>query len=258
MPNKFVGHGPYHYAKGGEVRRELKFMEDKGAPKSMIAAEKKEHGLPAGKKFAVGGGVTEGENKGIDDPTRERAMEAVRARMAAAAAAEAEPEGAVTSPVREPPPAEVTQLPPVRRQAPPAAVQRRQAPPAAVQRRAAPQASYSNEGRTAPRQAPQTPPIEPQRAAAAEAIASAMSPERKQMMAAKQAAAAEDTQRATAAEAIASAMSPERRRMLAAKKAEADHIKAIQDSMRLSNRGFAAGGSIDGCAQRGKTRAKRG
>jgi hypothetical protein len=257
MPNKFVGHGPYHYAKGGEVRRELKFMEDKGAPKSMIAAEKKEHGLPAGKKFAVGGGVTEGENKGIDDPTRERAMEAVRARMAAAAAAEAEPEGAVTSPVREPPPAEVTQLPPVRRQAPPAAVQRRQAPQAAAPRRAPPvsDAAYPMEGRRAPRP---TPPIEPQRAAAAEAIASAMSPERKQMMAAKQAAAAEDTQRATAAEAIASAMSPERRRMLAAKKAEADHIKAIQDSMRLSNRGFAAGGSIDGCAQRGKTRAKRG
>ena len=68
MPNKFVGHGPYHYAKGGEVeapkkhvKAELAFMKDKGAPPSMIKAEKKEHGfVPFGKKakpFAKGGSI---------------------------------------------------------------------------------------------------------------------------------------------------------------------------------------------------------
>jgi hypothetical protein len=88
-----------------------------------------------------------------------------------------------------------------------------------------------------------------------------MSPERKQMMAAKQAAAAEDAQRLQAAEAIASAMSPERKRMMAAKKAaeaeDAQRIK-VAEIIARNKRGYAAGGSIDGCATRGKTRAKRG
>jgi len=230
MPNKFVGHGPYHYAKGGEVRRELKFMEDKGAPKSMIAAEKKEHGI--GKKFADGG-VTEGPNANIDDDTRARALEMVRQRMQAGE--QAPPEAAPAAPAPRPRPAR----PPV-------------------------SPAYRAEGGNAPRPAPQTPPITPERAAAAEAIASAMSPERAQMMAAK---------RAQQQKAIA----------------EAAHVAAIQDSMRKANAapaaaaapqarqqpympaapsnkipgmrqapGMAAGGSIDGCATRGKTRARRG
>lgn len=90
MPNKYVGHGPYHFAEGGTVReptpghvkKELSFMKDKGAPKSMIAAEKKEHGFAPGKKgvnpfaktkFDDGGAVG-----GLDPKSRAQVVQAAQ------------------------------------------------------------------------------------------------------------------------------------------------------------------------------------
>src|SRR6478736_4317829 len=221
MPNKFVGHGPYHYAKGGEVRRELKFMEDKGAPKSMIAAEKKEHGI--GKKFADGG-VTEGPNANIDDDTRARARAMIEAR-------------------NKPPP----------EQAPPEAAAQAPAPRPRPRPARPPQASYSNEGRDGARPAPQTPPITPERAAAAEAIASAMSPERAQLQkviaeAAHIAAIQDSMRKANAAPAAAAA--PQARQQPYMPAAPSNQIPGMRQAP-----GMAAGGSIDGCATRGKTRA---
>jgi hypothetical protein len=67
MPNKYVGHGPYKFAEGGEV--------------------------------------TEGANVNIDDETRARALEMVKQRMALAAAGAQAEEPAAPPPRRAAPPA---------------------------------------------------------------------------------------------------------------------------------------------------------
>jgi hypothetical protein len=192
-------------------------------------------------KFAEGGsvryadgGVTEGANANIDDDTRARALEMVKQRMQAAE--QAPPEAAAPAPRPRPRPAR----PPVS------------------------DAAYPMEGRNAPRPAPQTPPIDPQRAAAAEAIASSMSPERAKMIAVKRAAmkqaAAEEAQRAAIvdsmrkANAAPAAAAPQARQ-------QAPYMPAAPSNKIPGMRqapGMAAGGSIDGCASRGKTRARRG
>ncbi|HKV96074.1 MAG TPA: hypothetical protein VJR90_01105, partial [Gammaproteobacteria bacterium] len=61
------------------VKKELSFMQKKGAPPSMIKAEKKEHGLPFGKKARR---FDEGGHVNIDDDTRARARAAIMARLA--------------------------------------------------------------------------------------------------------------------------------------------------------------------------------
>jgi hypothetical protein len=259
MRKKFKDLGAPGFAKGGEVAKELKFMKDKGAPKSMIKAEKKEHGLPAfegggssgggsagsaGKSRFVGHGAFNfgkgkakpfAEGGSIDDDTRSRAMAWVEKRRA-----QQDAEGAGDASAAEASPAAT----PARRRAPAAAAA---APKPVVEQKTT--TIYSNEGKGKAAPAPAARDT----TGFAETIFNAIKPSSSASPGTAQLA-----QRAARTESA---------KRIAATKASADEEDANArpegykrgTRMRQTGMGpmpFAAGGSIDGCATKGKTRGK--
>jgi hypothetical protein len=169
------------------------------------------------KRRAEAPALESGQNRNIDNATRERAMAAVRARMTAAAEPEATPAPAAV------------------------AVKRRAAPVLAVKRRPAPSveptASYSNEGRNYP--LPK---------AGAGATTPAPSDVERQAQARKATPYSNEGRNAAG---------PARFTGMGGNKALQEGAKAAADKLQRGMAGgYAKGGSIDGCAQRGKTRAK--
>ena len=254
MPNKFVGHGPYHYAEGGHVRKELKFMADKGAPKDMIAAEKKEHGIGGGRgkfRFEEGGDVppvpdemstpVDAPNPNIDDETRARAMAAVGGQAAAAPA------------VATPPPAFKQAFAAARAAGKPAfewngkqystelAAPARRAPAAA-------QAPSRAAGLAATAPAPAAAAAPAQRGGPMQKVSRTMAAP--QSGPAAQAAPGPTVQGPN----TGTGSNPE---LNALAVAAARRMQAGLRPASARQTGYAGGGSIDGCATRGKTKAKR-
>jgi hypothetical protein len=243
------------FAKGGEVAKELKFMKDKGAPKSMIAAEKKEHGLAgggssgggsagsAGKSRFVGHGAFNfgkkdkpfAEGGSIDDDTRSRAMAWVEKRRA-----QQDAEGAGDASAAEASPAAA----PARRRAPAVAAA---APKPVVEQKTT--TIYSNEGKGKAAPAPAARDT----TGFAETIFNAIKPSSSASPGTAQLA-----QRAARTESA---------KRIAATKASADEEASNErpegykrgTRMRQTGMGpmpYAKGGTIDGCATKGKTRGK--
>jgi len=193
-------------------------------------------------KFAEGGGTmveggaTAGPNPNIDDATRERARAAVMQRIAAqqAAQAQAAQQGAPAAPAQRPPPRPAPQAAPP--QGPPAPRPTRatgMGPMPMTDREAqaasAPQASYSNEGRP------------PTRANA------------RQIEGANRAAMA---RRIAAEQARAEQGAFEQAGGGGTGRTRATGMGPMPMAKGGCVKQYAGGGSVDGCATRGKTRAK--
>jgi len=253
MRKKFDQLGPA-FAKGGEVAKELKFMKDKGAPKSMIAAEKKEHGLAGGGSSGGGSAGTAGKSRfvghgafnfgkgkakakpfaeggSIDDDTRSRAMAWVEKRRA-----QQDAEGAGDASAAEASPAAV----PARRRAPAAAAA---APKPVLEQKTT--TIYSNEGKGKAASAAAKPRdttgfAETALKALGSGLSSSLSAPPGRAQLAQRAARAESAKRIAATE-------PE---------PEKPPVRSAYNRTPMGAPRYAGGGSIDGCAKKGKTRGK--
>jgi hypothetical protein len=243
------------FAAGGDVKAELKFMKDKGAPKSMIKAEKKEHGLPAfegggssgggsagsaGKSRFVGHGAFNFGGKGgakakpfaeggsIDDATRARALAWVDKRRA-----QQDAEGAGDASAAEPSP---IALPAIKRR--PAATQgpsHAPGPAPVVEQKTTTVYSHEGAGKSAPRDTTGFAET------AFNAVRSALTPKA-------------GAPKATEADAVAAANKGIPKEWTGQDQPPPAY-RRMHESTSAASR-YAGGGSIDGCARKGKTRGK--
>jgi len=265
MRKKFDQLGPA-FAKGGEVAKELKFMKDKGAPKSMIAAEKKEHGLAGGGSSGGGSAGTAGKSRfvghgafnfgkkkakpfaeggSIDDATRERAMAWVAKRRA-----QQDAEGAGDASAAEASPAAV----PARRRAPAAAAA---APKPVLEQKTT--TIYSNEGKgkaaSAAAKPRDTTGFAEMAFNALRGGGAGSSSEHGAARGIQRAAREESAKRIAATKPEPAPDYGNEGRRKPAAKSDAEITEDFNRNFTKTAR-YAGGGSIDGCARKGKTRGK--